>query len=194
MKGALRSSAEATNRNDLRPLQIRVINSGDAQHLQPILDDGAQSEDFRAAFLTAFGTTELVIAETLFEQLLNVLHADPATPLDSATANLVLALLHRIAPRDELEAMLACQMIAAHMATMDATRRALHVEQSAAGRAAYLSLARKLMRLFTEQMDALNRHRGKGTTQKIVIERVVVERGAQAVVGAVANAGVGDGR
>ena len=85
-------------------------------------------------------------------------------------------------------------MIVAHVAAMDASRRALHVEQSAGGRAAYLSLARKLMTLFTTQMDALNRHRGKGTTQKIVIERVFVAPGAQAVVGAVASGGQGGER
>jgi hypothetical protein len=49
------------------------------------------------------------------------------------------------------------------------------------------------MTLFTAQMDALNRHRGKGTTQKIVIERVLVAPGAQAIVGAVANGGRGGG-
>jgi hypothetical protein len=60
--------------------------------LQPVIRDGCTSEDFRAAFLTAFGTTELVIAEALFEQILNVVHTEPAKPLDDATANLVLGL------------------------------------------------------------------------------------------------------
>ena len=160
--------------------------------IEPILDEAANLEDFHAAFLGAFGTTEQVVAEALFEQLLNALHADPTKALDAATANLVLGLLHRIGPGDELEAMLACQMIVAHVAAMDASRRALHVEQTAGGRAAYLSLTRKLMTLFTAQMDALNRHRGKTTTQKIVIERVLVAPGAQAVVGAIASRREGD--
>ena len=89
--------------------------------------------------------------------------------------------------------MLASQMIVAHVAAIDASRRALHVEQTAGGRAAYLGLARKLMTLFTAQMDALDRYRGKARTQKIVIERVLVAPGAQAIVGAVANGGRGDG-
>lgn len=100
----------------------------------------------------------------------------------------------RISPKDEIEAMLACQMIVVHVAAMDASRRALHLEQTAAGRQTYLSAMRKLMALFTAQIDALNRHRGKGTTQKIVIERVLVAPGAQAIVGAVENGGRGDGR
>ena len=70
---------------------------------------------------------------------------------------------------------------------MDASRRALHVEQTAGGRAAYLSLARKLMTLFTAQMDALNRHRGKVTVQKVIVEKVHVAPGGQAIVGAIAG-------
>jgi len=160
--------------------------------VEPVLDETLDLDEFRIRFVGAFGTTEQIIAEALFQQVVNALHPDPKKLLDAAT-NLVLALLHRIGPRDELEAMLACQMIIAHVAAMDASRRALHVEQTAGGRAAYLGLMRKLMTLFTAQMDALNRHRGKGTTQKIVIERVLVAPGAQAIVGAVANGGPGDG-
>ena len=160
--------------------------------MEPVLDETLDLDEFRIRFVGAFGTTEQIIAEALFQQVVNALHPDPKKLLDAAT-NLVLALLHRIGPRDELEAMLASQMIVAHVAAMDASRRALHVEQTAGGRAAYLGLMRKLMTLFTAQMDALNRHRGKGTTQKIVIERVLVAPGAQAIVGAVANGGPGDG-
>jgi hypothetical protein len=168
------------------------VSSTNGTTVQPILGEKGTVEDFRTAFLDAFGTKEHAVAETLFQYVVNALHTDPTEPLDAATANLVLALLHGMRPRDEVEAMLACQMLVTHVAAMDASRRALHVDQSAGGRAAYLSLARKLMTLFTTQMDALNRHRGKGTTQKIVIERVVVAPGGQAIVGAVANGGRGD--
>ncbi len=161
--------------------------------MEPVLDETLDSDEFRIRFVRAFGTTEQIIAEALFQQIVNALHPDPKKPLDDATANLVLALFHRIGPRDELEAMLASQMIVAHVAAIDASRRALHVEQTAGGRAAYLGLARKLMTLFTAQMDALDRYRGKARTQKIVIERVLVAPGAQAIVGAVANGGRGDG-
>jgi len=160
--------------------------------IEPTLDTAANLEDFRFAFCSAFGTANELVAEALFAQLLNGLHTDPAKPLDSGTANLALGLMHEIGPRDVLEGLIAVQMIIAHIAAMDASRRALHVEQTGGGRAAYLSLVRKLMTLFTVQMDALNRHRGKGTTQKIVIERVFVAPGAQAVVGAVATGGRGD--
>jgi len=100
---------------------------------------------------------------------------------------LALALLHRLAPANELEAMLAAQIVVVHFSSMDASRRALHIEQSAAGRQAYLSLARKLMALFNEQVVTLNRLRGKPTVQRVIIERLNLEAGAQALVGAFAG-------
>jgi hypothetical protein len=173
--------------------RVRVRQTDIGQAIELVLDEAVDLDAFRCGFLAAFGTTEQIIAQALFEQLVNALYADPAKALDAATANTVLAQLHRIGPRDELEAMLASQMIVAHVAAMDASRRALHVEQTAGGRAAYLGLARKLMSLFTAQMDALNRHRGKATVQKVVVEKVLIAPGAQAVVGAVSSGGRGDG-
>ncbi len=173
--------------------RVRVRLTGAGPAIEPTLGEAANPDTFRAAFLSAFGTVDELVAEALFTQLLNGLHTNSAKAVDSATANLALALMHEIAPKDVVEAMLTIQMIIAHVAAMAASQRAFHVEQTAGGRAVYLGLTRKLMTLFIAQMDALNRHRGKGTTQKIVIERVLVAPGAQAIVGAVANGGQGDG-
>ncbi len=188
--------AEAAVRVPLRSVpapRVAIRETVTGQAIEPILDETANLEDFHAAFLAAFGTTQQIVAEALFEQLVNALHPDPKKPIDAATANLVLALLHRIGPRDEIEAMLASQMIVAHMAAMDASRRAIHVEQTPGGRQTYLSLARKLMVLFTTQMDALNRYRGKATVQRVVVERVYVAPGGQAIVGAVSSGKGGGG-
>jgi hypothetical protein len=173
--------------------RVRLKKTARGPAIDPVLDETEDPENFRIRFLAAFGTTEQSIAESLFQEILNVLHIDPTKPFDAAAANLVLALLHRIGPREELEAMLACQMIVAHLAVMDASRRALHIEQTPGGRQAYLGLARKLMTLFTAQMDALNRHRGKATVQRVVVEKVLVAPGGQAVVGAVSNRRRGGG-
>jgi hypothetical protein len=164
--------------------RVRLANSA-ISNAELLPEESERAAVWRAQFLAAFGTTEPAVAEALYQQLLNALCHGQV--LDTATTNLALALLHRIAPNDELEAMLACQMIVAHVAAMDASRRALHVEQSAGGRQAYLSLARKLMTLYVAQLDALNRNRGKATVQKVVVERVNVAPGAQAIVGAVAG-------
>jgi hypothetical protein len=188
LRGSPKPDAKLPPRS-LRAPRVWIIKTEAGQATEPILDETEDLDDFRTRFLAAFGTTERVIAEGLFQQVLGVFWTEPTKPLDAATANLVLALLHRIGPKDEIEAMLACQMATAHIAAMDASRRALHVEQTPSGRQAYLSLARKLMGLYVLQVDALNRGRGKATVQKVVVERVNVEAGGKAVVGAVASGG-----
>jgi hypothetical protein len=172
--------------------RVRVVQEGDGRAIELASDETEDLDDFRTRFLAAFGTTDETIAEALFRQLLNVFHTEPGQPLDSSTANLALTLMHSIGPKDEIEAMLACQMVTAHIAAMDASRRALHTEQTPSGRQAYLSLARKLMGLFVSQLDAHNRARGKAIVQRVVVERVNVGSGGKAVVGAVANGGRGD--
>ena len=83
--------------------------------------------------------------------------------------------------------MLAAQMAAVHMATMTFARRLVLVEtipqQDSAERA-----FNKLARTFAAQVEALNRHRGKGQ-QKMTVEHVHVYEGGQAIVGNVNRTG-----
>jgi hypothetical protein len=98
------------------------------------------------------------------------------------------AALAGIRPKDEVEGMLAAQMVAAHSATMECYRRAMLKEQTFEGRHESLKQANRLSRTYTMQMDALSRHRGKGQ-QRITVEHVHVHAGGQAVVGAVEAGG-----
>ena len=102
-----------------------------------------------------------------------------------------LAALVGIAPKDELEGMMAAQLIAAHNAAMECYRRAMIGEQSFEGRRENLAQANKLSRTFATLLEALNRHRGKGQ-QKVTVEHVHVHSGGQAVVGVVEAPGGGD--
>jgi hypothetical protein len=104
-----------------------------------------------------------------------------------------LAAMAGIGPRDELEGMLAAQMVAAHNAAMECFRRSMISEQTFEGRKEALSQANKLSRTYTTLLEALNRHRGKGQ-QKVTVEHVHVHAGGQAIVGAVeAGGGVASG-
>ena len=96
-----------------------------------------------------------------------------------------------IAPRDEMEGMMAAQLIASHSAAMECYRRAMIPEQSFEGRKENLTQANKLSRTWTTLLEALNKHRGKGQ-QKMTVEHVHVHSGGQAIVGAVSNPGGGD--
>ena len=95
------------------------------------------------------------------------------------------AALMGIAPKDELEGMMAAQLVAAHNAAMECYRRAMIGEQSFEGRRENLTQANKLSRTYAALVEALNRHRGKGQ-QKVTVEHVHVHAGGQAVVGMVA--------
>jgi FKBP-type peptidyl-prolyl cis-trans isomerase len=90
-----------------------------------------------------------------------------------------------IHPQDHIEGMLATQMIATHYAAMKSFSRAAQAS-SPESRHENLNAANKLTRSFTTQMEALNRHRGKGQ-QKVTVEHVHVHSGGQAIVGSVTS-------
>jgi hypothetical protein len=96
-----------------------------------------------------------------------------------------------IAPRDECEGMIAAQLVACHHASMECYRRAMIGEQTFEGRRENLSQANKLSRTYATLLEALNRHRGKGTQQKVIVEHVNVAAGGQAIVGNVEALGGG---
>jgi hypothetical protein len=102
----------------------------------------------------------------------------------------MLSVIKGIEPRDQIEAMLASQMAAVHMASMTFARRLAHVEtvqqQDSASNA-----FNKLARTFAAQMSALKEYRSKGE-QKMTVQHVHVAEGGQAIVGNV-NAPAGGG-
>jgi hypothetical protein len=95
-----------------------------------------------------------------------------------------------INPADELEGMIAAQLLAAHNSAMECYRRAMLVEQTFEGYRENLNQANKLGRTYAVLLDALNRHRGKGQ-QKVTVEHVHVHEGGQAIVGNVESRGGG---
>jgi hypothetical protein len=94
------------------------------------------------------------------------------------------------APEDEIEGMIAAQMVACHNASMECYRRAMLPDNSFDMRHGNLNSANKLSRTFAALVEGLNRHRGKGQ-QKVTVEHVHVHEGGQAVVGSVESPGGG---
>lgn len=122
-------------------------------------------------------------------QALWLKHSDPETRKKQYRGTV--AALVGIGPKDELEGMMAAQLIAAHNAAMECYRRAMIDEQTFEGRRENLAQANKLSRTYATLLEALNRHRGKGQ-QKVTVEHVHVHSGGQAVVGLVGTPGGGD--
>lgn len=131
------------------------------------------------ALMKAIGTTHADFYSGLISQLVNV--GSPGPEPDEAGTNFMLAIVKGIEPRDQIEAMLAAQMGAVHLATMTFARRLAHVEnvpqQDSAERA-----FNKLARTFTAQVAALKDYRSRGE-QKMTVQHVHVAEGGQAIVG-----------
>jgi len=136
-----------------------------------------------------FGTESDELANGLLRQIANATEheQDPNLPC----ANFMLSVVKGVEPQDEIEAMLATQMAAVHMATMTFAWRLAHAEnipqQDSAERA-----FNKLARTFTTQIEALKRYR-TGGEQKVTVQHVTVNEGGQAVVGNVSHSAGGRG-
>src|ERR1700704_652038 len=105
----------------------------------------------------------------------------PANQIRERGVNFIVSLVKGIKPGDQIEAMLAAQMTAVHIATMRFAARLAKVEnipqQDSAERA-----FNKLARTFATQMEALKRYR-TGGEQKVTVQHVNVGEGGQAIVG-----------
>ncbi len=138
---------------------------------------GSQSDDWNS-----------VLVHQTFRTLFVFENSDEDTKKEQQTA--ALSGLIGIKPQDELEGMIAAQLIACHSASMECYRRAMIREQTFDGRRENLNQANKLSRTYATLLEALNRHRGKGQ-QKVTVEHVHVHEGGQAIVGNVETKGGG---
>jgi hypothetical protein len=87
--------------------------------------------------------------------------------------------------------MLAAQMVGTQRAAMMFLKNAMKPEDSCDGRDRNVLRAIRLMRLFTEQVAAMSKLKGKSGQQHVVVEHVTVAAGGQAIVGAVMPGGRG---
>ncbi len=141
----------------------------------------------QAMLMEAIGTKEPDFIFPFISQLVNAGSQGPN--VDVKGLNFMLSVVKGVEPKDQMEAMLAAQMAAVHMATMTFARRLAHVDnipqQDSAERA-----FNKLARTYTTQMEALKRYR-TGGQQKVTVEHVTVNEGGQAIVGNVETGGRG---
>jgi hypothetical protein len=150
-----------------------------------------RSDDLQGTLKQLGGSQSDLWNSILANQALNSLWTKNSNPENLAKQHsATLSALSGIGPRDEIEGMIAAQLLAAHNAVMECYRRAMFGEQTSEGRYENLNQANKLSRTYAVLLDALNRHRGKGQ-QKVTVEHVHVHAGGQAVVGTVETPGGG---
>lgn len=134
----------------------------------------------RAGLAEAFGTINTELIDILLDQVYH--SASGISDHRTKNLNASLAILHGIQPQDELEGVLAAQMVGVHNLAMEFMRRAMALEQTFEGVTANTERAIKMLRTFTTQIEALNRYRGKGQ-QKVTVEHVTIKNGGQAIIG-----------
>lgn len=112
-------------------------------------------------FRRATGTDSHEAQTWLLDQLINALPfaADAGPEGLRRIAEAALSMMEAIAPQDAVEAMLAVQMLAAHAASLECTRRAKSEGQSVDARDKNLRHAACFTALFGRQAGALRRWR-----------------------------------
>jgi hypothetical protein len=99
--------------------------------------------------------------------------------------------LSEVGPQNGTEAMLSAQMIAAHEAALYFTKLGTAQTRLEAIEVCARQAAR-FMRVFNEQLEAMQKLKGKTGQQKVTVEHVHVNEGGQAIVGALIAPGGGD--
>jgi hypothetical protein len=134
----------------------------------PPVDDSAN--DLRQALLLLGGSKSEEWNNTLANQALDCVWI--RDPDEAAKAQQLTAALSGVAgvdPKDELEGMLAAQLLAAHNAAMECYRKATLATVVGENCSESLTQANKFSRTFATLLQALNRHRGKVQPVQIYI-------------------------
>ena len=143
-------------------------------------------EGWRTQLLAAFGTSSKNVAGVEMERIARALRQRDGT-INPAELDVVIAIVSGQRPKNELEAMVVCQMAVTHALTMRSfgnLNRSNDIQQQDSNA---LTVAR-LTKAFASQVDALAKLR-RGGEQRVVVEHVHVYPGGQAIVGTVNHTG-----
>jgi hypothetical protein len=180
-RAALEAHRTQEEESPLAP-RLRVTEKDGATTLTP--DHPTPSVGY-VLLMDALGTRDPDFLDGVIAQLVQV--GSKGGKVDDRTLSFMLAVVKGVKPTDQVEAMLAAQMSAVHLATMALARRLAHVEnipqQDSAERA-----FNKFARTFAAQVEALKRYR-TGGEQKVTVQHVTVNEGGQAIVGNVRPGG-----
>jgi len=163
---------------------VKFLFDGDEAQLP----DGENRTDWALKLYATFGSSDADALDLFASQIVSIVASgdqDRAKALNSVTP-----LLQAINPTNEVESMLAVQMIGTHVMAMQMMKRAVLSDQTVEGVNFNVNRVTKLSRTFIAQLEAFNKHRGKGQ-QKMTVKHVHVNEGGQAVIG---NVEKGEGK
>ena len=141
------------------------------------------NEAWAKSVCNLFGTEDKDCMLASMKSLLGVVGGESSDGINS-----IMSTLQAIKPSDELEGMLAVQMVGIHHLSMTMMHRAANGDQPSNVVQDQVNRVTKLSRTFIAQLEALNKHRGKGQ-QKMTVEHIHVNDGGQAIIGSVEQGG-----
>jgi hypothetical protein len=185
--------AKHQERAGRKPVKFKTVKS-DSRNPQIAIqnpDDPLLAVKMSEALGTADPDLQSHLLDQVAQTFKGAISADGAdNEASTAAINKTMAILTGIQPRDELEGLLATQMIGVHNMAMRTMGLAMLGGQTFEGKKSNVNYATKMLRTFMAQMEVLKRYR-TGGQQKIVVEHVQVSEGGQAIVGVVNPGGVG---
>jgi len=137
------------------------------------------------SFVESYGTSDEDLIAVLGSQVANALGGREA--LDPITHGAILKMLSSMAPQNAHEGLLAIQLVSTHFLAMDCISKSRD-RGSIEILEAFSRMTERLMKLFLKQTEALRKLKNGGE-QRIIIEKVEVQSGGQAVVGSVERGG-----
>lgn len=194
---ANKSPLMAINQNQSQ----QIISPTKQQRQKRMLDAMEQRKPVRYTVRESNGKTAIVQTETdpieyalsLFEttgaenpntalHLVEQLRSVLPNKLDASGLNAATDLMSSIQPKDAMEGMLAAQMVACHTMAMTFAQRATALNQPDKAIESNLNRSSKMMRLFSQHMEALHKIRHKGQ-QTIQVQHIHLDGVQQAIVG-----------
>jgi hypothetical protein len=164
-----------------KPKLVKVTQTGDHDISVHMVQDSFQQTGCR----TQEGAEAVIVScVDLFR--------NTETALAVKEVNGHLALMAELKPQDAFEGLLISQMLMVHKqalhnlckSNLEGNRDRTDIQDSLTNR--YV----KLMRLYAQQLEALDKHR-RGGQQRMTVEHVHVHEGGQAIVGNVSKGGGG---
>ena len=178
--------------SERKPVKVKIAKSDSGE--PQITRQELKGQLYEAKMLEALGTPDSDLQNRLLEQVVYTFNgavSDGVLDNDKVVSayNHTMAILSGIQPQDELEGMLAVQMIGVHNMAMDCMGKATRTDR-VDSMSTYMNVATKSLRTFAAQMEALKKYR-TGGQQKMVVEHAHVNEGGQAIVGNVNQGGGG---
>jgi hypothetical protein len=165
-----------------RPLvKVKVLKNAGGTKIEA---DHSEKDIGSALLMEALGSADDAFVNGMIDQLASLSSA--GNEVNERQLNFVLSMVKSFEPRNELEAMLAAQMTAVHIATMKSGQR-LIFSGNADAQDSYDRVFNKLARTFAAQVEAWTRYRTGG--EKVTVQQhVSVTEGGQAIVGNITQA------